>query len=355
MKNIHMSARLYEEWLRKQLKREVVEKDLDRKHDKMNESAFVFLRATYWRWAETILEICPDLADATSVLAVGDIHIENFGTWRDAEGRLAWGVNDFDEAAEMPYALDLVRLAASALLGPIGQSTPADEICRVILQGYRRGLREPRPVVLDHDYQWLRELVIVSDKERAKFWKTVSEAKAKTVPIRYRRALADAMPEAPLPFKTARRSAGTGTLGRPRWTAVADWRGAPVVREAKALLTSAWCRQPGMRTRKIRVGEIASGCFRALDPWFQVNGSIAVRRLSPNNRKIEIEESSGSLLQSDMFRSMGFELANVHLGTEDRRAAISRDLVNRKRGWLYASAKKACDAVTRDFADWKLI
>ena len=48
------------------------------------------------------------------MLAVGDIHIENFGTWRDNDGRLIWGVNDFDEAAEMPYALDLVRLTTSA-------------------------------------------------------------------------------------------------------------------------------------------------------------------------------------------------------------------------------------------------
>ena len=63
----------------------------------------------------TILNVCPDLANAPSVLAVGDIHLENFGTWRDAEGRLVWGVNDYDEAAEMPYILDLVRLAVSAL------------------------------------------------------------------------------------------------------------------------------------------------------------------------------------------------------------------------------------------------
>jgi len=36
------------------------------------------------------------------VLAVGDLHVENFGTWRDAEGRLIWGVNDFDEAWRLP-------------------------------------------------------------------------------------------------------------------------------------------------------------------------------------------------------------------------------------------------------------
>ena len=48
------------------------------------------------------------------MLGVGDLHVENFGTWRDAEGRLIWGINDFDEACPMPYTIDLVRLAASA-------------------------------------------------------------------------------------------------------------------------------------------------------------------------------------------------------------------------------------------------
>ena len=38
------------------------------------------------------------LAKARKVLAVGDLHIENFGTWRDLEGRLIWGVNDLGQA-----------------------------------------------------------------------------------------------------------------------------------------------------------------------------------------------------------------------------------------------------------------
>ena len=76
------------------------------------------------------------MAGGTQVLAVGDIHIENYGTWRDVDGRLAWGVNDFDEAAEMPYVLDLVRLAASALLGSGRRRITDEEICAAILNGY---------------------------------------------------------------------------------------------------------------------------------------------------------------------------------------------------------------------------
>ncbi len=182
MTDIRQSTAQYEDWLRAQLAGDVVKKDLERKHEKMRESPFAFLRATYWRWAETVLEICPDLADAPAVLAVGDIHLENFGTWRDADGRLVWGVNDFDEAAEMPYVLDLIRLATSALVARKGLGVTPDAICSAILQGYREGLKAPQPVVLDRDRQWLRELVVVSEKKRAKFWKKIEKVKAERAP-----------------------------------------------------------------------------------------------------------------------------------------------------------------------------
>src|SRR5262245_12037283 len=212
--NIIRSTAAYEFWLREQLKGEVVDKDLERKHEKMADGRFPFLRATYWRWAETIMGTCPALADAPGVLAVGDIHLENFGTWRDVDGRLVWGVNDFDEAAQMPYAVDLVRLAVSALLASAGRKK---EMCEAILDGYVHGLRAPKPIVLDRDWAWLRQLLAVSDKQRAKFWSKIEEAKPTPAPVPYRRALAEAMPEPRLDMWTARRIAGTGSLGRPRW------------------------------------------------------------------------------------------------------------------------------------------
>jgi hypothetical protein len=353
MATIRESARQYEDWLRAQLHGDFVEQDLAEKHDKMRDSPFVFLRATYWRWAETILDVCSDLADGTTVLAVGDIHLENYGTWRDADGRLAWGVNDFDEAAEMPYGLDLVRLAASALLGSGKRALTDEEICAAILNGYRQGLRTPQPVVLDRDMQWLRELVVVSEAERAKFWKKMAAVKAKPAPERYLAAVANAKPEPRLSIKTARRVAGTGSLGRPRWVGIADWRGAPVVREAKALVTSAWCRIHAASHREVRAGEIANGRFRPLDPWYRIVNDVVVRRLSPNNRKIEVEKRKSALFTRDMLETMGVELANVHLGTADRRDAIKRDLKMRKRSWLTVNARAAAEATTREYQEWK--
>lgn len=365
MSAIAASVESYESWLREHLGEDVVKKDLARKRKRMKQSAFIFLRATYWRWTEIIFDVCPDLAEAPEVLAVGDIHLENFGTWRDADGRLVWGINDFDEAADMPYALDLVRLAASALLAQ--QSLHDKELddrdfeaaAAAVLEGYRHGLKDPQAITLDRDHGWLRNAVVVDKDRRKKFWEIIAGAKEDSAPANYRQALLAALPEENLAMTTARRSAGTGSLGRPRWIGIADWRGGPVVREAKALIPSAWSRatvrggKVGQGRRKIHVGTLAAGRFRAPDPWFSVMDNLAIRRLSPNNRKIEVEDDADVLLRPRLWELMGFELANIHLGVADRTDAIKTDLEQRKRGWLAKCTEAACAAVTRDFEAWR--
>src|SRR5229473_3954056 len=108
------ATRAYERWLSRHTP--IVGPDLALKHRRMAESPFVFLRGTFYRWMQLWPEVCADLRGSPRVLAVGDLHVENFGTWRDIEGRLVWGVNDVDEASRLPYTVDLTRLATSALL-----------------------------------------------------------------------------------------------------------------------------------------------------------------------------------------------------------------------------------------------
>jgi hypothetical protein len=351
--NIIESTAAYEEWLRAQLGSEVVEKDIVTKHVKMADGRFPFLRATYWRWAETILDICPELANAPSTLAVGDIHLENYGTWRDVEGRLIWGVNDFDEAAEMPYALDLVRLGASAMLGCPHLDTAGD-IAANILRGYERGLDDPHPIVLDHAYGWLRQLVIVPNTERQHFWDKMNALEQeKKAPERYLRTITNGMPDPKLKITFARRTAGAGSLGRPRFVGTAQWRGAPVMREAKAALPSAWTRVKGRGAKALRCYEIATGNYRAPDPWYAVTDGVIVRRLSPNNRKLDAETHPLELMNKKMLRAMARDLAAVHLGLVDTRAAIRRDIRKRKAGWLADAVKRAAAFVLGEQREWK--
>src|ERR1700730_7957071 len=106
------STRSFERWLGKHVR--LRKDDLRYKHSLMAADTFSFLRATFYRWAQLWPEAITDLAQAPRVLSAGDLHVENYGTWRDAEGRLVWGMNDFDEAARLPFTADLVRLATRA-------------------------------------------------------------------------------------------------------------------------------------------------------------------------------------------------------------------------------------------------
>ena len=88
MSSFRSSIAAYEALLKSRLATDFVAPDLQDKHRKMRKSALVFLRGTCWRWADLARSVCPDLASATTVLAVGDAHIENFGLWRDLQSRL---------------------------------------------------------------------------------------------------------------------------------------------------------------------------------------------------------------------------------------------------------------------------
>ena len=50
--NIWAANRDYEHWLAGELKGDIVEEDIFKKRKRMRDSAFAFLRATYWRWAK---------------------------------------------------------------------------------------------------------------------------------------------------------------------------------------------------------------------------------------------------------------------------------------------------------------
>lgn len=354
MTTIRQSVAAYEIWMRAQLGADLVEAGLAKKHKLMKADSFSFLRGTYWRWAETILDICPDLRNAPQLLAIGDTHLENFGTWRDEEGRLVWGANDFDEAAVMPYALDLVRLATSAILARSEDGPTPRVVADNILAGYRRGLREPSPVILERDYKWLRNAVLLENAERKAFWEKYRTLPPATAPVaeRYLKALQTALPDPATAFEPKPRLAGTGSLGRPRFVAYVDWRGGPALREVKALLQSGWSLKHDPSDKTIRTGIIAGGRARSADPRYQVDGSLLVRRLSPNSRKIEVDGDAEVLLSPDMLELMGFEIANCHANDASLVSGILADLDARGADWLRLAAKVAAVAVTAEQAEF---
>ena len=354
---IGKATRSYEAWLAKHVN--LIATDLDRKHAAMAADVFPFLRATFYRWMQLWPQVCPDEQRAPKVLAVGDLHVENYGTWRDVEGRLVWGINDFDEAFQLPYTIDLVRLAASAhiaLREARLQIGPRDA-CDAMLAGYRRGLQTTgRPFVLAEDHPWLREMVTSVLRDPKQYWERLDSLPTwkGPVPKGARRALERMLPELGIPYRIAHRIAGLGSLGRERFVALAEYHGGIVAREAKALAPSAcvWAGKDEHSTR-IRYQQILDRSRRAVDPFVRLKGRWIVRRLAPDCSRIELSHMPKERDESKLLHAMGFDLANVHIGTPRARDSILRDLRRRSRHWLHEASSRMVKATTDDWRLWR--
>jgi len=354
--DIREATSSYERWLMHRVP--VLRGDLDLKHRLMAGNVFSFLRATFYRWSQQWPDVCADISAAPRVLSVGDLHVENFGTWRDAEGRLIWGVNDFDEVATLPYTQDLVRLAASAILA-VEESRltlSARSACESITEGYTESLRAGGgAAVLAERYRWLRDLAVARLKDQRPYWgnmRALRTVSGRAEP-KVRRLLEAALPERGLAPRFVHRQAGLGSLGRVRTVALADWQGGMVAREAKPLAPSAWlwARNPRVQ-RGLHYLTLIRRAVRVPDPCLEVHGQWLIRRLAPDCSRIALASLPRGHDEGRLLWMMGWETANMHLGTPAERRAILADLGRRKNAWLVKAAQRMCEGVARDFRKW---
>jgi hypothetical protein len=354
--NIIKATGDFEHWLAKQLP--IIRQDLALKHQHMAEAAFPFFRATFYRWLQLWPEICGDLVKAPTVLGVGDLHIENFGTWRDEEGRLIWGVNDLDEAWPAPYALDLVRLTASVYVAISEEHLNLTRrvAAEAVEEGYRDALAAGgKAFILAEDHRWLRLLALGKLRDPVRFWDKLQHLAPYTAkpPEEVRRLLEEALPTPRAEYQLKRRIAGLGSLGHPRILAVSRWRGALIAREAKAIRPSAWVWAKKANSTEIHCAELVQRSIRVPDPWVQFRGRWVVRRLAPDCSRIELASLSKDRDEARLLYSMGWETANMHFGTPEAILRVKRDLGARRGKWLHKAAKAMFAATLDDWKDWK--
>jgi len=346
------STSRYEDWLAGEI--EIVYPDLAVKWELMAQDAFVCFRGTYYRWLETIGDIAPELAGPL-VAGVGDLHVENFGTWRDGEGRHVWGVNDFDESEELPYTYDLARLATSAALA-IGETSKIKldpkEATAAILDGYRTSLaRGGRPFILAAKHRRLAGMVGKALDDPTSWWKETLalELADGGIPSPARVALRRVMPKRGWTFDVRARGAGVGSRGHRRLVLTGDRDGAPAARELKELAPPAgqWLKRAATEGAEFRPGIV-----RSPDPQRAVRGRWVARRLAPDCIKLDLGDIRPRADARRLLTWMGAETANVHLGSADP-IAVQADLDGRRRGWLDDAVKVLTAAARRDYKDWK--
>ena len=354
---IEQATASYEKWMGSCTA--VVSSDLRLKHEQMKESPFLFLRGTFYRWAQLWPSVCSDLCGAPKVLAVGDLHVNSFGTWRDAEGRLCWGVDDFDESYPLAYTNDIVRLAASMkiVIDAEGLAVKLKVGCDAILNGYLQSLREGgRPIVLAEHEQKLGKLGVDSFKPPTDFWGKLNRLPAIRRPLASdaKRALEKTLPNPGMEYKVVRRQAGLGSLGQERFVAIANWQGDFIAREAKSMLPSAcsWLDDK-IAHRQSHYQEAIDSAVRSRDPFQVIEGAWLIRRLSPDSNPIDIQTLPKRRDEQMLLHAMGSEAANVHLGTKHQTTNILKDLQKRKSNWLRDAAARMARVVEKDWKHYR--
>jgi Uncharacterized protein conserved in bacteria (DUF2252) len=355
--DILQATKSYEAWMRDCTK--VIEPELTLKHAQMRADLFMFLRGTYYRWAQLWPEVCKDLRNAPKLLGLGDLHVGSYGTWRDGEGRMCWGIDDFDDSYPLPYASDLVRLAASVkmLTDSQGLTIKFRDGCDAILEGYQESLAEGgSPFVLAEHEKNLERLGIEAIKPPQDFWGKLLQdpvVKRRQIPSDARRVLGKTLPPK-VPYKLVRREAGMGSLGQLRFVAIAEYEGGYVAREAKATVPSASVWKEGERAHRERYYEKAiMSAVRSHDPYHKVFGSWLIRRLSPDSNPIEIDDLPKKRDEYTLLHAMGREAANVHLGTRKQVKNVLKDLRRREKNWLRRAAKEMAKLTEREWKEYK--
>jgi hypothetical protein len=161
------------------------------------------------------------------------------------------------------------------------------------------------------------------------------------------------LPERGLEYKVVRRQAGLGSLGQPRFVAIAEWQGGCVAREAKAYIPSMEAFFHGRKDDRVCYYEKAiKAASRSPDPFQLVIRKWIVRRLSPDSNPIELAELPDERDDEVLLYAMAQEVANVHLVTQGAYSQILKDLHARPGNWLKAGAKQMAKSVEREWKEY---
>ena len=118
------------------------------KYAKMAQDPFVFLRGA----CHLFYDALPDSGlyrDAPLAWCCGDLHFENFGSYKGDNRLVYFDINDYDEAALAPCTWDLVRLLTSIQCGADALNATHGEavtVSRTCLDAYRSALSAGKPL-----------------------------------------------------------------------------------------------------------------------------------------------------------------------------------------------------------------
>lgn len=364
------------------------------KYRALRDNAFSFFRGTCHLFYDRLAESGFDTG-APKVWCCGDLHLENFGSYKGDNRLVYFDINDFDEAALAPATWELVRLAASLHVGLAALDLPFDRIAALVgtlvdhyaqalacgkagwierdtahgtvrqlldqlrernradyLNGRTRLVRKRRRLLIDGE-----RTLAVDDAERARVTATLDGFGATQADAAFYRVL-----------DVARRIAGTGSLGVPRYVVLVEGRGSPdrnylfdLKRSTPSslgrLFADAQPRWPSDAARIAAVQQRMQAVTAAfLHPVMHDGRPFVLRALQPSEDRLPFDRFGKS---PDLFDGaiamMGRCAAWAQLRSGGRQGAATADALiafAARRKWRLQVATAAAAMGDQAMADW---
>lgn len=364
------------------------------KYAAMRRRAFTFLRGSCHLFYDR-LPPDPLLARAPAAWCCGDLHLENFGSYKGDDRLAYFDINDFDEAALAPLSWDLLRFFASVLVGAgeMGlQQREAHTLCLAFLETYAATLAGGTPGAVDKDTAdgLVRSLLEdVSKRSRPEFLDRRTERHGAQRRIRIdgkkalaadsaQRARAEAMlaafarsqpaPSFFAPLDVARRIAGNGSLGLERYVILVYGKGGPdgnylldlKQAPASSLAPHLSLAQPAWATQAQRIVAVQSRMQAVPEAFLHALGagrqSYVLRALLPSEDRVTLDRSCVSIHDfAAVVRTMGKVAASAHLRSCGIDGAATADALaefGRSDQWRAALLDIALGCAQQVERDW---
>lgn len=321
------------------------------KYDKMAKDSFSFFRGSCHLFHEDWPIACgasgaigAKIDRAPQLYICGDLHLENFGTYKGADRQVYFGINDFDEGRYAPLTRDITRLAVSVLLvGKMLGLEKADRAAittsllssyrQTLLTGQRQNLKEANGIVgdllvksagrsrLDLLKKYLGDVDSDKLQEKADKILAIADTQRDQVLAVYRDwAKQQPNPEFYECLDIKQRLAGLGSLGVDRYLLLVVGKGKHQrylldLKEQPALLASPWSSSA---QRVLTIQSLRQSPVPGLLGEFLIGQkSFTIRELQPSQDKITCDQENISTddLQQ-LVKTVGQVTAWSHLQTD---------------------------------------
>jgi uncharacterized protein (DUF2252 family) len=366
------------------------------KYHAMRTNPFVFLRGTCHLFYDRLPK-GGVLKSAPLTWCCGDLHLENFGSYKGDNRLVYFDINDFDEAALAPASWDISRVMTSILVGAntygITQEN-ASLLCTQFLDAYATFLTSGKARWIERETaDGLVKTLLdqLQQRKRIDFLnaRTIKKGKLrqfkldgkKTLPVTntQRKLVTHAIeqfaksqvhPEFYEVLDVARRIAGTGSLGVDRYTILVQGKGSPnqnYLLDMKQALPSSIARhlptiQPVWNNQAERVvvlqQRMQAVSMAFLHSLIMNNEAYVLRGLQPIEDRVPIAQYHDHIeYLSGTVRSMAQCLAWAQLRSSGRQgSAIADDLIDfaQRKKWRNKLTSLAYELTDQVKSDWAI-